>query len=43
MRIAGSADFVRFNLAGDRLFVLSDTQAAYAFDLDKLAAATAAK
>ena len=43
VRIAGSAAFVRFNLAGDRLFVLSDAQAAYAFDLDKLAAAQAAK
>ena len=41
LRIAGSAAFVRFNLAGDRLFVLSDAQAAYAFDLDKLAAASA--
>jgi hypothetical protein len=43
VRIAGAAAFVRFNLAGDRLFVLSDAQAAYAFDLDKLAAAQAAK
>jgi hypothetical protein len=41
VRIAGSAAFVRFNLAGDRLFVLSDAQTAYAFDLDKLAAASA--
>ncbi len=37
-RISGSAAFVRFNFAGNRLFVLSDSQAAYAFDLDKLAA-----
>jgi len=29
------AAFVRFNLAGDKLFVLSDTQSAYAFDLNK--------
>ena len=41
LRISGSAAFVRFNLAGDRLFVLSDAQTAYAFDLDKLAAASA--
>ena len=41
LRIAGAAAFVRFNLAGDRLFVLSDAQTAYAFDLDKLAAASA--
>jgi WD40 repeat protein len=41
LRIAGSAAFVRFNLAGDRLFVLSDAQTAYAFDLDKLASASA--
>ena len=41
LRIAGAAAFVRFNLAGDRLFVLSDAQTAYAFDLDKLAAANA--
>lgn len=40
LRIAGAAAFVRFNLAGDRLFVLSDAQTAYAFDLDKLAAAS---
>jgi hypothetical protein len=36
-RIEGGAAFVRFNVAGNRLFVLSDSQAAYAFDLDKLA------
>ncbi|MBV8856556.1 MAG: M48 family metalloprotease [Acidobacteria bacterium] len=41
LRINGSAAFVRFNLAGDRLFILSDAQTAYAFDLDKLAAASA--
>jgi hypothetical protein len=40
LRINGAAAFVRFNLAGDRLFVLSDAQTAYAFDLDKLAAAS---
>ncbi|HLM62356.1 MAG TPA: hypothetical protein VK308_16260, partial [Pyrinomonadaceae bacterium] len=33
--INGSAAFVRFNLDGNRLFVLSDAQAAYAFDLNK--------
>ncbi|MFL6255891.1 MAG: M48 family metalloprotease [Pyrinomonadaceae bacterium] len=42
LRISGAAAFVRFNLAGDRLFVLSDAQTAYAFDLDKLAATSAA-
>lgn len=36
--INGSAAFVRFNLEGNRLFVLSDTQSAYAFDLNKLSA-----
>lgn len=36
--INGSAAFVRFNLEGNRLFVLSDTQSAYAFDLNKIAA-----
>ncbi|HEV7892537.1 MAG TPA: M48 family metalloprotease [Pyrinomonadaceae bacterium] len=35
-RINGSAAFVRFNFAGNRLFVLSDAQTAYNFDLDKL-------
>jgi hypothetical protein len=40
LRINGSAAFVRFNLVGDRLFVLSDAQTAYAFDLDKLSAAS---
>ena len=40
LRINGSAAFVRFNLDGNRLFVLSDAQTAYAFDLDKLAAAS---
>ena len=39
--IGGSAAFVRFNLAGDKFFVLSDTQSAYAFDLNKLGASTA--
>lgn len=37
LRIAGAAAFVRFNLAGDRLFVLSDAQTAYVFDLNKIA------
>jgi hypothetical protein len=41
LRIAGAAAFVRFNLAGDRLFVLSDAQTAYAFDLNKLVAGPA--
>jgi hypothetical protein len=41
--IAGAAAFVRFNLGGDKLFVLSDAQSAYAFDLDKLASAPAAR
>jgi hypothetical protein len=38
--IGGSAAFVRFNLTGDRFFVLSDAQSAYAFDLNKLAPGT---
>ena len=33
--INGSAAFVRFNLQGDKIFVLSASQAAYAFDLNK--------
>ena len=36
--INGSAAFVRFNLNGDKIFVLSDAQSAYAFDLGKIAA-----
>ena len=36
--VNGSAALVRYNLDGDRLFVLSDAQTAYAFDLNKLAA-----
>jgi hypothetical protein len=36
----GKAVFLRFNLAGDKLFVLSDSQTAYSFDVDKAAAAT---
>jgi hypothetical protein len=36
--ISGSAAFVRFNFEGNKLFVLSDTQSGYAFDLNKLAA-----
>lgn len=31
----GKAAFVRFNLEGNKLFVLSDAQVAYAFDLSK--------
>ena len=31
----GKAAFVRFNLEGDKLFILSDAQSAYAFDLNK--------
>ncbi|MCI0665893.1 MAG: hypothetical protein L0220_32965, partial [Acidobacteria bacterium] len=38
--INGSAAFVRFNLEGNRLFILSDVQSVYAFDLNKLAAKT---
>jgi beta-barrel assembly-enhancing protease len=38
--INGSAAFVKFNLEGNKLFVLSDSQSAYAFDLNKLAAKT---
>jgi hypothetical protein len=34
--ISGSAAFVRFNFEGNKLFVLSDTQSVYAFDLNKL-------
>jgi WD40 repeat protein len=41
-RINGGAAFVRFNLGGNRLFVLSDAQAAYNFDLDKLSPAKVA-
>jgi Peptidase family M48 len=39
--IGGSAAFVRFNLNGDRFFVLSATQSAYVFDLNKVATKTA--
>jgi hypothetical protein len=38
--INGSAVFVRFNLEGDKLFVLSDAQSIYTFDLKKFAAKT---
>lgn len=41
--INGKAAFVRFNLKGDKLFVLSDAQSAYAFDLNKPAKAASAK
>jgi hypothetical protein len=34
----GKAAFVRFNLAGNKLFVLSDAQLGYAFDLSKIPA-----
>lgn len=34
--INGNAAFVRFNLNGNKLFVLSATQTAYAFDLNKI-------
>ena len=42
-RINGSAAFVRFNLEGSKLFVLSDTQAVYSFDLNKLDAKATAQ
>jgi hypothetical protein len=38
--INGSATFVRFNLEGNKLFILSDAQSVYAFDLNKIAAKT---
>jgi hypothetical protein len=41
--VQGGAAFIRFSLAGDRLFVLSDLQTAYAFNLDKLAAPAPAR
>lgn len=41
--ISGSAAFVRFNFEGSKLFVLSDTQSVYAFDLNKLTATTTAQ
>src|SRR5262249_12650227 len=40
--INGSPAFVSFNLEGDKLFVLSETQSAYVFDVNKLAAKQAA-
>lgn len=40
--INGSATFVRYNLEGSKLLVLSDTQSVYAFDLSKLATAKTA-
>jgi hypothetical protein len=33
----GSVAFVRFSLDGKRLFVLTDQQTAYAFDVEKIA------
>lgn len=39
--INGNIVLVRFNLDGNKLFVLSDTQSAYVFDLNKLAASRA--
>lgn len=41
--ISGSAAFVRFNFEGSKLFVLSDAQSVYAFDLNKLTAKTTAQ
>ncbi|HLL77120.1 MAG TPA: hypothetical protein VK421_17845, partial [Pyrinomonadaceae bacterium] len=41
--VSGGAALVRFNLEGDRLFVLSNTQSAYAFDLNKTAPKTTAR
>ena len=38
--INGSLAFIRFNLEGNKLFVLSDAQYVYAFDLNKLTART---
>jgi hypothetical protein len=38
--IDGSAAFIRFNLGGNKLLILSDDQSVYAFDLTKLAAKT---
>lgn len=39
--INGRAVFVRFNLEGDKLFVLSNTQSVYVFDLNKVETKTA--
>jgi hypothetical protein len=39
--IDGSAAYIRFNLGGNKLFILSEAQSVYAFDLTKLAARTA--
>lgn len=36
--IGGTASFIRFNYEGNKMFVLSDAQSAYAFDLGKIAA-----
>ncbi len=41
--ISGGATFVRFNFDGNKLFVLSDTQSVYAFDLSKLTSKTTAQ
>jgi WD40 repeat protein len=38
--INGSAAFVRYNLQGNKLFILSDAQSVYAFDLSKIDAKT---
>jgi hypothetical protein len=38
--IDGSAAYIRFNLGGNKLFILSDAQSVYAIDLTKLAAKT---
>jgi WD40 repeat protein len=41
--ITGSTAIVRFNLEGNKLFVLSSAQSVYAFDLNKLPAKTTAQ
>jgi hypothetical protein len=41
--INGSAAFLRFNVEGNRLLILSDNQSVYAFDLNKPASATETK
>lgn len=43
LRVHGDAALLRYNLAGDKLFVLSDAQTAYAFDLNKLASKATAR
>lgn len=41
--INGKATFARFNLEGDKVFVLSDSQSAYVFDLKKAASIVTAQ